>query len=255
MDILRYASATAYLRIPIGHVRPVDGLHITEPTSVGNDFDTQGAGDSMDAIGKGLGSIGDGWKKLSDSIANRASETVTREICLGFAQYEHTVKTLSGQGLDQEHFVKVVDGLIKMAKVRDPDVKDLKRSMELLEIFPNITWTGTTVSYTSDDGFHRFFYFYKYISEITQKIDIVFGMISATFRIAPDVLIIRKNKVRWLGLDRSDTVEFRNVPHTLSPNDTKLLDTYFEVVLYRKLALVQHLPFPDYPDMGPVCPR
>lgn len=209
----------------------------------------------MDAIGKGLGSIGEGWKKLSDSLANRASETVTREICLGFQRYEHTVKTLYGQGLDQERFVEVVDGLIKIAKVRDPDVKDLKRSMVLLEVFPNITWTGTTVSYTSDDGFHRFFYFYKFMSEVTQKIDIVFGMISATFRIAPDVLIIRKNKVRLIGLDRSETVEYRNVPHILTTNDTALLDTYFEVVLYRKLALVQHLPAPNYPEMGPVCPH
>ncbi|KAF9537436.1 hypothetical protein BGW38_010058, partial [Lunasporangiospora selenospora] len=75
----------------------------------------------------------------------------------------------------------------------------------------------------------------------------------STFKIAPDILVITRKSVKWFGLDRSEEVIFRNVPHILTLNDTALLNTYFEVVAYRKLALVIGATIPSYPDLGPAC--
>ncbi|KAG0210640.1 hypothetical protein BGX33_004797 [Mortierella sp. NVP41] len=253
MDMLRYASAAAYLRIPIPRAEP----RTTTPSSLsallGIHTQAAGAGESMIAIGKGLGAIGDGWSKLANAIGNSASETVTRQICPGFQRYEHTTKALYAQGLDQDRFVEVVNALIDLAHVQVPDVEDLRRAMVVLEFSPNVTWTGEQVMYTSDDGFHRFFYFYKYANEETQKIDIVFGTLASSFTIAPDVLVVHKRRSTWLGLRKSEEVLYRNVPHVMSVTDTVLLNTYFEVVAYRKLAVVLRLPIPQYPSMQPVC--
>ncbi|KAF9418178.1 hypothetical protein BGZ76_004437 [Entomortierella beljakovae] len=242
MDILRYASATTYLKDPIHR-------EIDEPESGG------GVGDSLSAIGKGLGDIGEGWSKFSDAFANKASETVTREICLGFSRYEHTAKAFYAQGIAQENFPKIVDAVLNIAKVRTSDIEDIREALIVLEFSSNITWIGESVSYTSEDGFHRYFYLYKYANEITGKIDIIFSFVSSTFTIAPDILTVQRKTVKWIGLSRSEDVVFRNIPHTISAIDTVLLNTYFEVVLYRQVAIVTGLSIPDYPDMGPVCRR
>ncbi|KAG0202759.1 hypothetical protein BGX28_004802 [Mortierella sp. GBA30] len=254
MDVLRYSSAMAYLRIPIlPRVTPSSNFQDLLPFRF--DVDIQDAGTSMMAIGKGMSAIAEGWSALAGALGNSVSETVRREICLGFQKYEHTVKVLYAQAVDPDHFVEVVESLIKISQVQVPAVEDLRTVMVVLQYSSNVTWSGETTSYTSDDGFHWFFYFYKYANELTNKIDIVFGMLSTTFTIGPDVLIVNRKKIGLLGFSRSEEVLFRNVPHVVTANDTALLNLYFEIVAYRKLALATHLPFPEYPSLEPLCTR
>ncbi|KAG0196942.1 hypothetical protein BGX28_009537 [Mortierella sp. GBA30] len=251
MDIVRYAGAHAFLRIPVPH--PKEPLNSLVNNLAPFEFNSTALGESMLAIGNGMSAIGEGWNKLSNAIGPHYSENVRRVVCLGFKHYEHTVKALAAHAIPQYRFEDVVDSLIKVARVKNEDVEELREVMIILELSDDVTWKGQTVSYTSDDGLHRFFHFYKYLNQTTNTVDIAFGSLAADFTIAPDTMIIEKKKVGWFGLKHEETTEYRDVPHTLTYNDTVLLNTYFEVVAYRHMAGVLNLPVPEYPSTGGIC--
>ncbi|KAF9968996.1 hypothetical protein BGZ73_008916 [Actinomortierella ambigua] len=251
LDIVRYACAHAFLKVPIPRINPsqVELDEILRPFTVHN----MGLLDSIGAISAGLGSIADAWSKLSNAFGSRVTETVRRRICLGFSRYEHTVTGSVARSIPLKLFGEVVDALIKVAKVKNKDVDELREIMIILELTDDMTWKGQTSSYTSSDGFHRFFHFYKYVNQTTNTVDIVFGNLAADFTIAPDTLIIDKNKVSWGGLSREQTTVFRDVPHVITMDDAALLNTYFEVVAYRHIAAVLREPVPPYPSLGGAC--
>ncbi|KAF9288480.1 hypothetical protein BGZ74_000911 [Mortierella antarctica] len=251
MDIVRYADATAFLRIPITHPLAMESASDFHLKSL--DFEAMELGTSMLALGTGMGAIADGWSKLANVIGPHSSETIKRYICLGFSKYEHSVRALAAHGIPQYRFVEVVDALINIAKAQVPDVEDLRAAMLVLEVSDDVTWTGNSVMYTSDDGYHSWFYFYKFHDTATDKFDIVFGTLRADFRLSPDILAIEKKKVGWLGIGHEESVELRNIPHDVTPDDAALLNKYFEVVAYRALRLAMNMTVPEYPSINPVC--
>ncbi|KAF9909613.1 hypothetical protein EC991_008271 [Linnemannia zychae] len=264
MDISRYAGAHAFLRIPVSRPNELHNLlddtlipnelhNLLDDTLIPFELNVTGIGESMLAIGTGMSAIGEGWSKISNAIGPHSSEVVKRQVCLGFKRYEHTIKAIAAHGIPQYRFEEVVDALIKIAKVKNQDVEELRDAMIILEYTDDATWRGQTVSYTSDEGFHRFFHFYKYTNQTTNTVDIAFGTLAADFTIAPDTLIIEKKEVGWFGLRHEETTEFRDVPHTISYDDTLLLNAYFEVVVYRQMAAVLRQPVPEYPSMASVC--
>ncbi|KAG0247748.1 hypothetical protein DFQ27_001626, partial [Actinomortierella ambigua] len=198
MDITRYADAAAFLRIPVARPLALESSSDFHLTSL--DLNSTELGASMLALGTGLGAIGDGWSKFANAIGPHSSET-------------HVVRALAAQGVPKDRFVEVVDALIEIAKPQVPDVEDLRKAMIVLEYSDDVTWTGNAVSYTSSDGYTRFFYFYKHLDAATDKINIVFGNLKADFTLAPDVLSIEKKKVGWFGFKHEESVELRNLPH------------------------------------------
>ncbi|KAG0285027.1 hypothetical protein BGZ98_005688 [Dissophora globulifera] len=251
MDIARYAAALAFLRITVPH--PNEPHNSLISSLVPFEINIAAVGESMIAIGEGMSAIGEGWSKLSNAIGPHYSENVRQVVCLGFKRYEHTIKAIAAHGIPQYRFEDAVNALIKIARVKNKDVEELREVMLILEFSDDVTWKGQTVSYTSDDGFHRFFHFYKYLNQTTNAVDIAFGSLAADFSIASDTMIIEKKEVGWLGLNHEETTEYRDVPHTLTYNDTVLLNTYFEVVAYRQIAAVLNMPVPEYPSTGGVC--
>ncbi|KAF9347505.1 hypothetical protein BGX26_001003, partial [Mortierella sp. AD094] len=248
MDIIRYTAALAFVRGSPPHPNEPHKLLVNNLTPF--EINITAIGESMLAIGNGMSAIGEGWSKISNAIGPHSSESVRKVICLGFNRYEHTVKALAAHGIPQHRFEDVVDSLIKITRVKNEDVEELRELMLILELSDEMTWRGQTVSYTSGDGFHRFFHFYKHFNQTTNAVDIVFGSLTADFTIAPDTMIIDKKKVGWFGFNDKQTIEYRDVPHTLTYNDTILLNTYFEVVAYRQMAGVLNQPVPEYPSLG-----
>lgn len=248
MDIVRFLSASAFLKTPVPHLQamhsPVDGA---SPVSVHHMMDPA----TLIALGTGLGAIGDGWDKFSSAIFGSSSEKVTRQICLGFEKYEHSVSALKADSIPQEHFLQAVDALLQLSQVQPQAVEDLRKAMVIVEYSTNLTWSGETAQYTSKDGSHGFFFLYKHQDPKTNNIDIVFGALKADFKLAEDVLVIERKEVGPLGMGRDESVEFKGVPHDVTPDDAALLNKYFEVVAYRQLAPMLGMATPEYPTMPP----
>ncbi|KAF9342767.1 hypothetical protein BGX26_006879, partial [Mortierella sp. AD094] len=248
MDILRYGSAIAYLRVPFFQDAHSSLSHISK-----SELAAQMSDAAMDSLGISMVGFAKGWEAIAKAFKTTITETSRLKVCLGFEKYAHTVKSIIAQGVDKLDFRQVVDYLVEMAEV--PNDNELKAFMLLIKVSNNLTWSGESVSYTSMDGFHRFFYFLKYSDVASNTVDFVFGMIKSDFVLAPDVLIVHQKKSFLGGIYETDKTIYRNVPHVITVNGTALLGMYFEAVTYRKLALAARLPVPDFPNLSFLCDR
>ncbi|KAF9272761.1 hypothetical protein BGZ68_002118 [Mortierella alpina] len=248
MDIVRLAAAIIYLRIfnsDSGLSSDGQGLLLL------SDDDSKEAATALESLNSGIATAQAVWDLAKSIFGREVSETIKRQVCLGFKRYEHSVTAMSMMGIDQDDLPYVLDSLLKMAHV--PAGDDLETALLLSKYSTDYTWSGELVSYTSKNGMHQFFYIYKHARPDKNKVDIVFGLLKSDFKLAEDVLIVHRKESRWGGMSKSEEVFYRNVPHILTPKDTALLNLYFEVVAYRKLAMVTNATVPDYPNMDGLC--
>ncbi|KAG0202417.1 hypothetical protein BGX28_005049 [Mortierella sp. GBA30] len=245
VDIVRYAGAHAFLRLPVS--RPDERHSLSNNTPIPFEFNDTAVGESMLACyWRGLEQVFQCHRTAL--IRDRATSDLP---C--FKRYEHTVKAIAARGIPQYRFGEVVDGLIKVVMVQNKDVEELREAMFILECSDDVTWKGQTVSYTSDNGFYRLFHFYKYVNQTTDNVDIAFGSLAADFTIVPDLLIVDKKKVGWFELDHEEN--HRN-PRRASYHYSQrhfLLNTYSEVAAYRQMAATLRQHVPEYPSLANVC--
>ncbi|KAF9165010.1 hypothetical protein DFQ26_000732 [Actinomortierella ambigua] len=223
MDIVRYAGASAFLRMTISSLHP--GKNSPEKISGDHEVHSLGLTDALAAIGKALAAIGDGWTKLSHAIGPHLSESVRSRICLGFERYQHDVGSFIGNQVPREYFKRDVDVLLSLAMVKGEDLERLRAVITMFDTPGEGYFSGSTVGYTGRDGHHRFNYFYKNFNETTNKIDYVFGYLASDFVLAADTLIVNKKQIGWLGLNHTETVEYRDVPHKITEYDAEILES------------------------------
>ncbi|KAG0041412.1 hypothetical protein BGZ83_001835, partial [Gryganskiella cystojenkinii] len=258
LDMVRYASAASFLKIPMPN--PGSSAFSTSLSTLSS-FERlhqlSEDGDKADSVTTALASLNSGaatvkavWDAAKSVFGRTVSESVQRKICLGFAKYEHEVTAMS-LTFKQQDMPEAVDAIMTAAKM--PKTDELRAALLLFKFSDNFTWTGEMAEYTSTDGRHHFFFMYKYLNEETDKVMVAFGVLQSDFVLAPDVLVVTRKESRFGGMSKSEEVIFRNVPHVLTPEDIALLTIYFEVVAYRKLALVTHSPVPEFPDMKGLC--
>src|SRR5690606_24427048 len=125
MDILRYGSATSYLKIPFIHDKYLDIMENTSLTDQGSDV-------ALSSLGNSMVGFATGWTAIAKALKTSITETSELKVCLGFEKYEHSTKTISATDIDQTEFPKVVDALVKLAQVRDND--ELKAFMLLVNL-------------------------------------------------------------------------------------------------------------------------
>ncbi|KAK3808239.1 MAG: hypothetical protein J3R72DRAFT_481081 [Linnemannia gamsii] len=253
MNIARFLSASVFLKSPVPRSRVMQNLvdDSSPSTPVPQMMDPA----TLLALGDALGAIADGWDKASNILFGSSSEKVTRQICLGFEKYAHSVRVIKAVGIPQEQFSEHVEILLRLGQVQVKEVEELQELIGLIVASEDFTWKGLTVQYTSSNGsFHSWACFYKHTDPETNKSTILFGTLQADFNIAQDILVVERKEVGPLGTGREQTVEFRGVPHTITPNDTALLNKYFEVVAYRELAPLLGKKKPEYPTIPP-CPN
>ncbi|GJJ74839.1 hypothetical protein EMPS_07197 [Entomortierella parvispora] len=208
----------------------------------------------IDSLMVGLGDIRDIWETIKSIFMQKVNVVIQRHVCLGFSKYQHDVTALNIKDLSPENFEMVVDTLMFIAKV--PPTEEMKNILKMFKLSPDLKWAGETVSYTGTDGIHRFLYLYKHATLNHQgetKINLVFGSISGDFTMSPDLLVVHRQTSQFGGLVDQKELIFQNVPHNASATDVKFMQTFFEYVGYRKLAMVVDFPEPPLPNITGVC--
>ncbi|CAO3565428.1 unnamed protein product [Mortierella alpina] len=251
MDIVRFLSATSFLKAPVPHLEVMYSLADGSVSLEHQMIDPA----TLLTLGKALGTIADGWDKVSKVLFGSSSQKITRKICLGFERYAQTVRVIKAEGIPEEKFLDQMEVLLRVGQVQVKEVGDLRELISLIDVTDDLTWRGLTTQYTSSsDSSHSWACFYKHRDLVTNKSTVVFGTLKADFIIAQDVLIVETKKVGPLGTGRDESVEFRGMPHDITPNDAALLNKYFEVVAYRELAPLLGSERPEYPTIPP-CPQ
>ncbi|KAF8936862.1 hypothetical protein BGZ58_003588 [Dissophora ornata] len=247
LDILRFATAASYLK-----VSPFEALNLLHIESTGTDMPVQTMSPGLIAIGEAMKLFAEGWAAIAGAFRTSIREDIRIRVCLGFNRYEHNAKAFSSSGIERENLIEFVEHIISTAQL--PNNDDLKTIMLGVKYSDDsFTWTGESMSYTAPDGKNHFLYVTKNADPVTDKINLIFGMVNSGYTLAPDMMIVRRTKSILGGIFESEETEFRSIPHELTLNDTVILEMYFEMVVFRQMAMVSNLPVPEYPDLSSLC--
>ncbi|KAF9113664.1 hypothetical protein BGX27_001081 [Mortierella sp. AM989] len=251
MDILRFASAAAYLKVNIPQVYSTTTLQV-EPSDT--DLDLQMVDPATASLGASMMAFAEGWSAVAKALKTTIKEDIKMKVCLGFDEYKHTTKAMRLVGVTKVDLLEVVEQIINAAQL--PDDSDLKSIMLGVKYSEEeFTWTGESMLYTAPDGRNHFLYLTKHANPETNMTDMVYGMVNSNYKLASDMLIVNRQTSILGGIFGSEKTSIRKIPHVLSLNDTVILEMYFEMVVFRQMAIVSNLTPPPYPDISTLCDR
>ncbi|KAF9341990.1 hypothetical protein BGZ91_003687 [Linnemannia elongata] len=249
MDFLRLASASSYLKVPVYDRRPSFMQQYQVPHGTFSPTSSL----SFDALMDSIGKFADTWEKLAKAIGSSSVTTIQRRVCLGFDALDYKASTGVMQGVTSKNMGLLVEDVVDFEDL--PRREDIRRLMSGVKYSTNFTWMAESMTYTNPDGEQSYFFFGKYGDALTDMADVVYSSIKSKFVVAKDMLIVHRQESSFLGLDKSDEMSIEYVPHTLTLNDTLILEMFWEMIAFHQLAISLGGEPPKYPDLSGLCDR
>ncbi|KAF9099882.1 hypothetical protein BGX23_009737 [Mortierella sp. AD031] len=246
LDLLRFASAASFLKVPVLLPELIHQEVADEPTVPPQD-------PAYVAIMKAIQLAAETWEKVTKAIGNTMTRTVQRKVCLGFDAVNYTVGTFNLEGITPDNLPRLVEGVVRLEEL--PNRDDIKRLMLGVTYSRNFTWMAESMIYSAPNGEQSFLFFAKYTDPETDMTKVLYSRVRSNYVLAPDMLIVHQKRSSWLGLSKSDTVSIEYIPHTMTLNDALMLEMFFEMKSFHQIAIALALPSPKYPDLTGLCDR
>ncbi|KAG0323172.1 hypothetical protein BGZ99_002904 [Dissophora globulifera] len=273
LDFLRFASASSYLKIPVykrplsppslspspcPHRHPVLQYYQQQQLQLQDASTNTVAPLAMDqsfvALMESIKMFAETWEKLAKAIGSTISTNIMRRVCLGFDALDYRATSSVMQGVAQKNLAELVEDVVDLEEL--PRREDIKRLMTGVKYSTNFTWLAESMTFTNPAGESSYFFFAKYGGDgSTDMANVVYTAIKSKFALAPDMLIVRRQKSSWFGFSKSDETSIEYVPHTLTLNDTLVLEMFCEMVAFHQLAISLGVDPPMYPDLSGYCDR
>ncbi|KAF9541886.1 hypothetical protein EC957_002591 [Mortierella hygrophila] len=260
MEFLRIASASSYFKIPIYNKVPVDDqlpYPFQQYQVVGNSDTSTAAltmSPSFGALKDSIHKYAESWGKVIGEVGSRVNSNVQRRVCLGFdaLDYQSTSNVL--QGVPTRNMPRLVNYVVDREGL--PRQEDVKRLMSGVKYSTNFTWTAESMTFTNPAGEQSYFLFAKYGSEeSSERSDVVYSSVKSQFILAHDMLILYRQSSSLWGLFSSQETYIEYVPHTMTLNDTLVLEMYWEMIAFRQIMISLGEEPPKTPDMSGLCNR
>ncbi|KAF9377027.1 hypothetical protein CPB97_010460 [Podila verticillata] len=242
LDLLRLAACASFLGMPTPQYSAWD-----EPVS------TMVADPSFAALMSSIQLFAKTWQEVVKAFGSSTTQTVQRRVCLGFDSLDYKVDTLLMKGVREEAVPKVVDILARRAVL--PDREDLKQALELVVYSDDFTWLSQLMQYTNPAGEASFVFLGKYGNDTDHRAKMVFSQVHSTFDLAKDMLIVRQQSSKLGGLIKEDKTYIEYIPHTLTLNDTLVLQMFWQMMSYHQVVMALGEQPPAYPDLSFLCDR
>ncbi|KAF9341987.1 hypothetical protein BGZ91_003684 [Linnemannia elongata] len=273
LDFLRFAFASSYLKIPI-YKRPLSSpslspspcphrhsiLHHHQRQQLQLQDASTGAvaplamDPSFVALMESIKLFAETWEKLAKAMGSTISTTIKRRVCLGFDALDYRATSSVMQGVAHKNLAELVEEVVDLEEL--PRREDIKRLMTGVKYSTNFTWLAESMTFTNPAGESSYFFFAKYGGDGSSDMaNVVYSAIKSKFVLAPDMLIVRRQKSSWFGFRKSDETSIEKVPHTLTLNDTLVLEMFWEMVAFHQLAISLGGDPPMYPDLSGYCDR
>ncbi|KAG9062778.1 hypothetical protein KI688_005084 [Linnemannia hyalina] len=274
LDFLRFASAASYLKIPIyrktlsppslspspcPHRHPIFHQHQRQQlrlqdASTGAVVAPLAMDPSFLALMESIKLFAETWEKLVKVIGSTTSTTIKRRVCLGFDTLDYKASSSVMQGVAHNNLAELVEEVVDLEEL--PRREDIKHLMTGINYSTNFTWLAESMTFTNPAGESSYFFFSKYGGDgSTGMANVVYSAVKSKFTLAPDMLIVRRQKSSWFGFRKSDETSIEYVPHTLTLNDTLVLEMFWEMVAFHQLAITLGGDPPMYPDLSGYCDR
>ncbi|KAF9377028.1 hypothetical protein CPB97_010461 [Podila verticillata] len=241
LDLLRITACAGFLQIPIPRVweEPEGMMMMADPA-----FASLMA--TIDLFAKT-------WQEVVKAFGSSTTQTVQRKVCLGFESLDYKVDTMLLNGVREEAVPEVVDILARRAVL--PDREDLKQALELVVYSDDFTWLSQLMQYTNPAGEASFVFLGKYGNATDRRAKILFSQVHSNFELAKDMLIVRQQSSKWGGLLKEDKTYIEYIPHTLTLNDTLVLQMFWQMMSYHQVVMALGEQPPAYPDLSFLCDR
>ncbi|KAG0312351.1 hypothetical protein BGZ99_009574, partial [Dissophora globulifera] len=192
------------------------------------------------------------WEKLAKAMGSTISTTLMRRVCLEFDALDYKATSSVIQGVAQKNLSELVEDVIDLEEF--PRREDIKRVMTGVKCSTDFTWLEESMTFTNPAGVSSYFFFKKYRGDgSTDMANVVYSAVKSKSVLALEMLIVRRQKSSWFGFCRSDETLIEYAPHTLTMNDTIVLEIFWEMVAFRQLAIGLGSDPPVYPDLSGYC--
>ncbi|KAF9150723.1 hypothetical protein BG015_007448 [Linnemannia schmuckeri] len=271
LDFLRFASASSYLKIPVynkpllpsspptrSHRHSKFLQHQQQQLQMQDTSAGAAAPLVMDpsfvALMESIKLFAETWEKVAKAIGSTVSTTIKRRVCLGFDALDYKATSSVMEGVAYKNLAYLVEDVVDMEDL--PRREDIKRLMSGVKYSTNFTWMAESMTFTNPAGEQSYFFFAKYGGDgSSERANVVYSAIKSKFVLAPDMLIVRRQKSSWGGFRKSDETSIEYVPHTLTLNDTLALEMFWEMIAFHQLAISLGAEPPKYPDLSGLCDR
>ncbi|KAF9181849.1 hypothetical protein BGZ50_005261 [Haplosporangium sp. Z 11] len=252
LDYMRFLTVSAYLGIPIPRA---------ESWSVHQHPKCDSAGaprvkvviPSILAIMEPIKLFAQTWESVAKAIGTSISEDIRVKVCLGFESVKYTARSLVGLGISAKNLPHLIEETMSLAQL--PDRDDLKAIMVGIKYSTNITWVTESMTYSASSGEHYFLSLAKYGDAKKKTADVAYSMLKSEFSLAPDMLIVHRKESHLGGLFKKERTLIEYIPHTLTLNDTLILQMFWEMLAFHNLAIAAGVPPQPYPDLSGLCDR
>ncbi|KAF9126601.1 hypothetical protein BGW39_006496 [Mortierella sp. 14UC] len=253
LDFLRFGSAMSYLKVPV-YNKP-QSAHFRQYQQDPNNAVEAPLMPSLSftALMTTINQFAETWDMLAKAIGSSSTTTVKRHVCLGFDKLDYKATTSVMQGVAVKNMPLLVEDVVDIESL--PKRDDIKRLMTGVKYSTNFTWMAESMMFTNPDGEQSYMFFAKYGDAATEMADVVYSAIKSKFVLAKDMLIVRRQKSKFFGIGRSDETSIEYIPHTLTLNDTLILEMFWEMIAFHQLAISLGGEPPKYPDLSGFCDR
>ncbi|KAG0197522.1 hypothetical protein BGX28_009004, partial [Mortierella sp. GBA30] len=240
LDLLRFAAASAYLRIPVHQRNRISPGESTDVSALVFDL-------PFEMLLRTIQLFAETWQTIAKAFGSRVTETIQQKVCLGFDALNYTAQTFISHGISRQHYPRLIEGIIEAAEL--PDREDIRSIMLGITYSTNFTWLGESMIYSSPNGEQSFLYMTKHGDANSDLATVVYTRVKSNFVLAPDMLVVRRQSSSWGGLIQKDETSIEYVPHTLTVNDTMILQMFWEMIAFHQVAIASALPSLRYPDL------
>jgi hypothetical protein len=259
LDCLRFASASSYLGFPVdkntpGLLQPNHALDGADTTSASIAAAVATPSPAFESLLESIRRFAEMWGKVIEEVGSKVNTDVQRRVCLGFDALDYQANSNVFKGVP----VRNMPFLVEYVADREglPRQEDVKRLMSGVKHSTNITWVAESMTFTNPASEQSYFFFAKYGGDgSTDRVDVVYSSVKSQFVLAPDMLVLHRQSSSFWGLFGSDETYIEYVPHTLTLNDTLVLEMFWEMIAFRQIAASLGAgPLPN-PDLTGLCNR
>ncbi|KAG0359819.1 hypothetical protein BG005_000089 [Podila minutissima] len=241
LDLLRLAACASFLGMRV----PQYSREVAATTMV--------VDPSFTALMSSIQLFAKTWKEVVQAFGSSTSETVQRKVCLGFDALNYTVDTKLLGGIREDVIPDVIDLLARQAVL--PANEELQLALKLVVFSENFTWVSQGMKYVQPTGEASFAYLGKYGNAVDHRTKIVFSQVHSNFELAKDMLIVHQHSSVLGGMFTKDRTIIEYVPHTMTLNDTLILQMFWQMMSYHQVVMSLGEQPPGYPDLSFLCDR
>jgi len=181
--------------------------------------------------------------RIIEAFKSSRSEKIKQTLLgKGFKQFDESAQLQIVKGLKASYLDKFLAHLVKRLKVPKERQNDLKDVLEETKWVDNNTWMAFNTIYSVNVGGQT-----KFCSILIGKTegkkgknqdtyDALISDVEATFQLAPNVLVIEKNLSILGGLWADTSIEYKDMPRSITHEDVKAVLEFFTVVAFKGFA-------------------